>query len=85
MILVDDDDEYGAVGGMRIGRGNRSTRRKPNPVPLCPPEISHDLTMGSNPGRRGGKPVTNRLNYGTAGLRSNTELANSTTKHMVVV
>jgi hypothetical protein len=29
-----DDDGYGAVGGMRIGRGNRSTRRKPTPVPL---------------------------------------------------
>jgi hypothetical protein len=27
-----DDDDYGAVGGMR---GNRSTRRKPAPVPLC--------------------------------------------------
>jgi hypothetical protein len=58
------DDDYGAVGGMRIGRGNRSTRRKPAPVPLCPPQIPHDL--GSNPGRRGGKPATNRLNYGTA-------------------
>jgi hypothetical protein len=31
-----DDDEYGAVGGMRIGRGNRSTRRKPAPVPISP-------------------------------------------------
>jgi hypothetical protein len=39
-----DGDEYGAVGGMRIGRGNRSTRRKPGPVPLCPPQIPHDLT-----------------------------------------
>jgi hypothetical protein len=39
-----DDDDYGAVGGMRIGRGNRSTRRKPAPVPLCPPQIPHDLT-----------------------------------------
>jgi hypothetical protein len=29
----DDDDECEAVGGM-IGRGNRSTRRKPTP---CPP------------------------------------------------
>jgi hypothetical protein len=28
-----DDDDYGAFGGMRIGRGNRSTRRKPAPVP----------------------------------------------------
>jgi hypothetical protein len=34
-----DGDDYGAVGGMRIGRGNRSTRRKPAPVPLCPPQI----------------------------------------------
>jgi hypothetical protein len=39
-----DDDYYGAAGGMSIGRGNRSTRRKPTPVPLCPPQIPHDLT-----------------------------------------
>jgi hypothetical protein len=38
------DDDYGAVSGMRIGRGNRSTRRKPAPVALCPPHIPHDLT-----------------------------------------
>jgi hypothetical protein len=39
-----DDDDYETVGGMRIGRGNRSTRRKPAPVPHCPPQIPHDLT-----------------------------------------
>jgi hypothetical protein len=39
-----DDDDCGAVGGMRTGRGNRSIRRKPAPVPLCPPQIPHDLT-----------------------------------------
>jgi type IV secretory pathway VirB6-like protein len=38
------DDECGTVGGMRIGRGNRSTRRKPAPVPLCPPLILIYLT-----------------------------------------
>jgi hypothetical protein len=38
-----DDDECGAVGGIRIGRGNRNTRRKPAPVPLLP-QIPHDLT-----------------------------------------
>jgi hypothetical protein len=38
------DDKFGAVGGMRIGRGSRSTRRKPAPVPLCPPKIPHGLT-----------------------------------------
>jgi hypothetical protein len=40
-----NDDDYGAIGGMRIGRGNRSTRRKPAPVPLCPPQIPHDLVQ----------------------------------------
>jgi hypothetical protein len=29
---------------MRIGRGNRSTRRKLAPMPLRPPQIPHDLT-----------------------------------------
>jgi hypothetical protein len=33
--LGDYDDRD--IGGM-IGRGNRSTRRKPAPVPLCPPQ-----------------------------------------------
>jgi hypothetical protein len=60
------DDECGAVGGMRIGRGKRSSRRKPAPVPLCPPQIPPDL--GSNPGRRGGKPAINRLSYGMGTL-----------------
>jgi hypothetical protein len=49
------DDPRGVVGGMRIGKGNRSTRRKPTPMPLCPPQIPPDL--GSNPGRRCGKPA----------------------------
>jgi hypothetical protein len=31
-----DDGEIGM-----IGRGNRSTRRKPAPVPLCPPQTPH--------------------------------------------
>jgi hypothetical protein len=32
-----DDGDCGAIGGMRIGRGKRSTRKKPAPAPLCPP------------------------------------------------
>jgi hypothetical protein len=40
----DDDDECGAVGGMKIGKGNQSTRRNPAPLPLCPPKILQDLT-----------------------------------------
>jgi hypothetical protein len=37
-------DEYGTVGGMRIGRRNRNTRRKLAPMPLCPSQIPHDLS-----------------------------------------
>jgi hypothetical protein len=43
--MIDDDDDCGAVGGIRIGRGNRSTLRNPAPVPLDPPQIPHDLTL----------------------------------------
>jgi hypothetical protein len=39
-----DDVNCGAIGGMKIGRGNRSTRRKPAPASLCPPQIPHDQT-----------------------------------------
>jgi hypothetical protein len=39
-----DEDDCGAVGVMIIGTGNRSTRRKPAPVSLCPSQIRHDLT-----------------------------------------
>jgi hypothetical protein len=41
--MIDDDDGCGAVGGMRIGRGNRSTWKTPAPVLLWPPQITHDL------------------------------------------
>jgi hypothetical protein len=41
--MVMDDDEYGSIGGM-LGRGNRSIRKKSTPVPLCEPQIPHDLT-----------------------------------------
>jgi hypothetical protein len=42
-IVPAPDDERGAVGRIRIGRGNRSSRRKPAPVQPCPPQIPHDL------------------------------------------
>jgi hypothetical protein len=43
---IDYDD--GEIGGM-IGRGNRSTRRKPAPVPLCPPQTPHADEPGLPP------------------------------------
>jgi hypothetical protein len=39
-----DEGDCGEIGGMKICRGNRSTRRKPAPAPLCPPQIPHDQT-----------------------------------------
>jgi hypothetical protein len=38
-MIDDDDEECGAVGGIRIGRGNRSTRGNPAPVPIYPLQI----------------------------------------------
>jgi hypothetical protein len=40
--LGDYDD--GDIGGM-IGRGNQSTRRKPAPMPLCPPQTPYAARM----------------------------------------
>jgi hypothetical protein len=58
-LLIDNNEECGTVSGMKIGKGNRTTRRKPAPVPICPPQIAPDL--GSNPDRRGRKPGANHL------------------------
>jgi hypothetical protein len=38
-----DDGDCGAIGGIKIDTGNRSTRRKREPT-FCPPQIPHDLT-----------------------------------------
>jgi hypothetical protein len=42
--MMMDDDECGAISGT-IGKGDQSTRRKPTPLPLCAPQIPHDLTL----------------------------------------
>jgi hypothetical protein len=64
IVPVPGDYDDGEFGGLMIGRGNRSTRRKLSPTPLCLPQIPLDQTPASNPGRLGGKPATNRLSYG---------------------
>jgi hypothetical protein len=51
---------------MKLTGENRQLGEKPVPVPLCPPQISHGLDLGSNPGLRGERPATNRLSHGTA-------------------
>jgi hypothetical protein len=57
---------------------NLQLGEKPVPVPLCSPQISHGLDLGSNPGLRGERPATDRLSHGTA-LRS---LSVSTTSYL---
>jgi hypothetical protein len=44
------DGDCGAIGGMKIGRGNRSTRKKTTQAPFRPPQIPHDQTPGLEPG-----------------------------------
>jgi hypothetical protein len=39
IVPAPGDCEDGEFGGIKIGRGNRSTRRKPAPAPLRPPQI----------------------------------------------
>jgi hypothetical protein len=53
------DYEDGEIGGMMIGRENLPQCRYVDHKP-------HMLCPHANPGRRGGKPSTNRLSYGTA-------------------
>jgi hypothetical protein len=49
IVPAPGDYEDGEFGGIMIGRGNRSSERKPAPVPLFPPQIPYDLT-GREPG-----------------------------------
>jgi hypothetical protein len=44
ILLASGDYDDGEFCGMKIGKGNRSTRRNLAPAPLCPPQIPHDTT-----------------------------------------
>jgi hypothetical protein len=41
IVPAPDDYDDGEIGGLMIGKGNRNTRRKPAPVPLCPTQTPH--------------------------------------------
>jgi hypothetical protein len=45
-----DYDDDGETGGMP-GRGNRSTWRKPTPVPFCPPQNPYAARTRTGPPR----------------------------------
>jgi hypothetical protein len=44
IVHAPGDREDGEFGGLKIGRGSRSTRRKPATAPLYPPQILLDQT-----------------------------------------
>jgi hypothetical protein len=61
------DYDDGEIGVMMIGRGNLSTRRKPDPVPLCPPQTPHALTgREAGPPRRDSETLVNNFGFGRA-------------------
>jgi hypothetical protein len=62
------DYDDGEIGGM-IGRGNRNTRIKPAPLPLCPPQTPHAARTRTQPAAVGSQRLTNRLSYDTAYLK----------------
>jgi hypothetical protein len=47
-----------------IGRGNRSTRRKPAPVPLCPPQTPHAALTRTRAAAVGSQRLTAELRHG---------------------
>jgi hypothetical protein len=61
------DYDTAEIGGM-IGRGNRSTRRKPAPVPLCPPQTLHAARMRTLAATVGSQRLTAELWHGQIGL-----------------
>jgi hypothetical protein len=67
IVPAPSDYDDGEIGGI-IGRGNRSTRRKPAPVPLCPPQAPHAARRRTRATAVGSQP-TKRLSYGTAQLK----------------
>jgi hypothetical protein len=60
------DYDDGEFGGMKIDRGNRSTRRTPPPSATLSTTNPNWTDPGSNLGRHGGKLATNHLSYGAA-------------------
>jgi hypothetical protein len=58
-----DDGDCGEVGGIEIGRRKPKYSEKTYPSATLSTANLTWADMGSNPGRRGGKPATNLLSY----------------------
>jgi hypothetical protein len=64
-VSAPGDYDNGEIGGM-IGRGNRSTRRKPALVPLCPPQTPHAARTRTRAAAVGSQRLTAELRHGPA-------------------
>jgi hypothetical protein len=58
IVPAPGDFDDGEIGGMMIGRGNRSTQRKPSPVPLCPPQNPHAARTRTRAAAAGSQRLT---------------------------
>jgi hypothetical protein len=63
IVPAQGNSDDGEIGGMKIGNGNRSTRRKPASAPRCPPQILLDQPRART---RAAAVGSNRLRYGAA-------------------
>jgi hypothetical protein len=76
--------ECRAVGGMRIGKGNRITRRKPAPSANFSITNPTRANLRSNLGR-GGKLAINRLSYSTAAYKkTDTTVGYCLNEHFII-
>jgi hypothetical protein len=62
-VSAPGDFDNGEIGGM-IGKGNRSTRRNPAPVPLCPPQTPHAARTRTRAAAMGSQRLTAELRHG---------------------
>jgi hypothetical protein len=63
IVSAPGDYDNGEIGGM-TGRGNRSTRRRPAPVPLCPPQTPHAARTRTRAAAVGSQRLTAELRHG---------------------
>jgi hypothetical protein len=63
IVSAPSDYDNGEIGGM-IGRGNRSTRKKPAPLPLCPQQIPHAARTRTWAAAVGSHRLTAELRHG---------------------
>jgi hypothetical protein len=52
MMMMIEKDKYGALIGIRFGRGSRSTKIKPVLVPFCPHHVIRNQTRTTAVGIR---------------------------------